>query len=109
MISRSVVLTDHLQKSITITWAYYVSLLDKLKDAIQAKRPHLVQKVVVAKFYDPRIELFIYESYSLVDLASSYYVASPSFKTRLAGQSQFSSNQETKKLEFRYRIVRKLC
>lgn len=44
--SCGVVLTDYLEKDKTITWIYYASLLNKMKDAIQAKRPHLAKKVL---------------------------------------------------------------
>ncbi|XP_029155672.1 uncharacterized protein LOC114928587 [Nylanderia fulva] len=42
--SHGVILIDYLQKGKTITKAYYASLLDKLKEELAGKRPHLQKK-----------------------------------------------------------------
>lgn len=107
--SRGVVLIDYLEKGRTITGEYYASLLDKLNDAIQAKRPHLAKKkvlfhqdnapahtsrVVAAKLHDLRFEVVPHAPYS-PDLAPSDYFLFPNLKKWLGGR-RFSSNDEVK-------------
>lgn len=81
------VLIDYLENGRTIAKEYYASLLDKLKDAIQAKCSHLAKKtelfhhdnasahasrVVAAKLHDLCFEVLSHTSYS-PDLAPSSY------------------------------------
>ena len=44
--SRGAMLIDYLEKGKTITGAYYASILDKLKEQIAEKRPHLKRKKI---------------------------------------------------------------
>lgn len=45
--TKGVVFIDHLEKSKTVTEAYYAALLAKLKAAIEEKRPGMARKKVV--------------------------------------------------------------
>jgi histone-lysine N-methyltransferase SETMAR len=42
--ARGIIFIDYLQKGKTITGVYYANLLDKLKEEIKSKRPHLAKK-----------------------------------------------------------------
>jgi histone-lysine N-methyltransferase SETMAR len=105
--SRGVVLIDYLQKGKTITGAYYSSLLDKLNEAIKAKRPHLAKKkvlfhhdnapahtsrIVTAKLEELRFERVPHAPYS-PDLAPSDFFLFPNLKKWLGGR-RFTSNEE---------------
>ncbi|KAH0816471.1 hypothetical protein GEV33_006320 [Tenebrio molitor] len=105
--SRGVVLIDYLQKGKTITGAYYSSLLDKLNEAIKAKRPHLAKKkvlfhhdnapahtsrIVTAKLEELRFEVVPHVPYS-PDLAPSDFFLFPNLKKWLGGR-RFTSNEE---------------
>ena len=107
--SHGVVLIDYLEQGRTITGEYYASLLDQLKDAIKAKRPHLAKKkvlfhqdnapahtstVVAAKLHNLHFEVLAHAPYS-PDLAPSDYFLFPNLKKWLAGK-RFSSNNEVK-------------
>ena len=104
--SHGVILIDYLQKGKTITEAYYVSLLDKLKAKIAEKRPHLQKKkilfyldnashtsaVSMGKIHELWLELLDHLPYSS-DLAPSDFLLFPHLKIALGGQS-FSTNEE---------------
>lgn len=51
--SRSLLLRNRLEKGSTTTGAYYASLLDKFKGAIQAKRPHMPKMLVLFHYDKP--------------------------------------------------------
>lgn len=105
--SHGVILIDYLQKGKTITGAYYISLLDKLKAKIAEERPHLQKKkclfhqdnappqtsaVAMAKIHELRFELLDHPPYS-PDLAPNDFFLFPKLKVALGGQ-RFSSNEK---------------
>ncbi|GFV41676.1 histone-lysine N-methyltransferase SETMAR [Trichonephila clavipes] len=97
--NHGVILIDYLQKGKTITGAYYVSLLDKLKAELAEKRPHLQKKkimlrqdnapfhtsaVAMTKIHKLRFELLDHPPYSR-DLAPSDFFLFPRLKIALGG------------------------
>lgn len=105
--ARGIIFIDYLEKGQTITGEYYASLLDRLNEKIQEKRPHLKKKkilfhqdnarvhtcaVSMAKIQELKFELVDHPPYS-PDLAPSDFFLFPNLKKWLAGQ-RFMSNEE---------------
>ncbi|XP_011165249.1 histone-lysine N-methyltransferase SETMAR-like [Solenopsis invicta] len=105
--SQGIILIDYLEKSKTITGAYYSSLLDRLKTKLQEKCPRLAHKkdlfhhdnapahasaVVVAKLMKIGFQLVSHPPYS-PDLAPLDYYLFPNLKKWLTGK-RFYSNKE---------------
>lgn len=105
--SSGILFIDYLEKGKTINSDYYCALLDRLKNEIAKKRPHLSKKKCIflqdnapahksiktmAKLHELRFELLLHPPYS-PDLAPSDYYLFPNFKRWLQGQ-KFATNEE---------------
>lgn len=105
--ARGIIFIDYLEKGRTINSDYYIALLDRLKDEIAEKRPHLQKKKVLlhqdnapshksvktmAKIHELGFELLPHPPYS-PDLAPSDYFLFSDLKRMLVGK-KFSSNEE---------------
>lgn len=113
--SKGVIMVDYLTKGETINSAYYCTLLRRLRQEIQVKRPGLLRKKVLfhqdnarvhtsiesmAQIRDCGFELLPHPAYS-PDLAPSDFHLFPNLKKRLGGQ-KFSSNEEVVEAVDRY-------
>jgi|SRR5687768_3191449 len=105
--SHGIIIIDYLEKGRTITGEYYVTLLDRLDNAIKEKRPHLQKKKVLfhhdnapphsslkaaVKLEQLGYELIPHPPYS-PDLAPSDYYLYPNLKRWLQGK-RFYTNDE---------------
>ena len=105
--AQGIIFIDYLQKGQTINSDYYIALLDRLKDEIVKKRPHLKKKKVLfhqdnapshksmktmAKLHELGFELLLHPPYS-PDLAPSDFFLFSDLKRMLAGK-KFSANEE---------------
>lgn len=105
--AKGILLIDYLQKGATINGQYYAELLQKLNDALRAKRPGMAKKkvlfhqdnapahtstVAMSKIHDLHFQLVPHAPYS-PDMAPSDYHLFPKLKTALGGK-KFSSNDE---------------
>lgn len=105
--AHGIIFIDYLQKGQIINSDYYIALLERLKDEIAKKRPHLKKKKVLfhqdnapchksiktmAKFHELGFELLPHPPYS-PDLAPSDYILFSDLKRMLAG-NKFSANEE---------------
>ena len=104
---QGILLIDFLPKGQTINSDYYIALLDRLKDAIKKKRPHMAKKKplfrqdnapvhksmkTMVKLNDLRFQLLPHLPYS-PDLAPSVFYLFADFKKMLQGK-RFSSGDE---------------
>ena len=104
---KGVLLIDYLEHGKTVTGQYYAALLDRLKSAIQEKRPGMAKKKVLflhdnapahssvvaqQKLAELRFEILPHPAYS-PDLAPSDFHLFPNLKSFLAGK-RFRSNEE---------------
>lgn len=107
--AQGIIFIDYLEKGKTITGAYYSSLLDRLKEEVKQKRPHLAKKkiryhhdnapshsslIAQGKLYELGFELVPQPPYS-PDLAPSDFYLFPNLKRWLSGK-RFYSNDELK-------------
>lgn len=107
--AKGILLIDYLPKGQTITGVYYASLLDKLKQKVNEKRPGLAKKKIIfhqdnarphtsviamAKIHELGFDLLPHPPYS-PDLAPSDYHLFPRLKKYLAGQ-KFSTDDDVK-------------
>jgi len=102
-----IIFIDYLEKGKTINSDYYIALLERLKDEIAKKRPHLKKKNVLfhqdnapchksmktmAKLHELGFELLPHPPYS-PDLAPSDYFLFADLKRMLSGK-KFKTNDE---------------
>lgn len=105
--AHGILFIDYLEKGRTINSDYYIALLERLKDEIAKKRPHMAKKKVrfhqdnapchksmktMAKLHELGYELLPHPPYS-PDLAPSDYFLFADLKRMLAGK-KFSTNEE---------------
>ena len=104
--AHGIIFIDCLQKGQTINSDYYIALLERLKDEIAKKRPHMMKKNLfhqdnapchksmktMAKFHELCYELLPHPPYS-PDLAPSDYWLFADLKRMLRGH-RFGSNDE---------------
>ncbi|GFT82754.1 histone-lysine N-methyltransferase SETMAR [Nephila pilipes] len=105
--AHGIIFIDYLEKGRTINSDYYIALLERLKDEITEKRPHLKKKKVLlhqdnapchksvktmTKIHELGFELLPHPPYS-PDLYPSDYFLFSDLKRMLAGK-KFSSNEE---------------
>jgi [histone H3]-lysine36 N-dimethyltransferase SETMAR len=105
--AHGIIFIDYLKKGKTINSDYYVALLERLKDEIAEKRPHLKKKKVLfhqdnapchksmktmAKLHELGFELLLHPPYS-PDLAPSDFFLFSDLKRMLAGQ-KFCADEE---------------
>ena len=105
--AHGIIFIDYLQKGQTINSDYYIALLERLKDEIAKKRPHMAKKKVLfhqdnapchksmktmAKLNELGFELLPHPPYS-PDLAPSDYWLFADLKKMLRGK-RFGSNDE---------------
>lgn len=105
--AHGIIFIDYLPKGQKINSDYYIALLERLKDEIGKKRPHMARKKVLfhqdnapchksmqtmAKLYELGYELLPHPPYS-PDLAPSDYFLFADLKRMLAGQ-KFKTNDE---------------
>jgi len=105
--AHGILFIDYLEKGKTINSDYYIALLERLKDEIAEKRPHMSKKKVLfhqdnapchksmktmAKMHELGFELLPHTPYS-PDLAPSDYWLFADLKKKLA-RKRFGSNEE---------------
>jgi histone-lysine N-methyltransferase SETMAR len=105
--AHGIIFIDYLQKGQTINSDYYIALLERLKDEIAKKRPHLARKKVLfhqdnapchkslktmAKIHELGFELLPHPPYS-PDLAPSDFFLFADLKRMLAGK-KFKTDEE---------------
>lgn len=105
--AHGIIFIDYLERGQTINSEYYIALLERLKDEITNKRPHLKKKKVLfhqdnapchksiktmAKLYELGFELLPHPPYS-PDLAPSDFFLFANLKRMLAGK-KFSTDEE---------------
>lgn len=105
--AQGIIFIDYLEKGQTINSDYYIALLERLKDEITKKRPHLKKKKVLfhqdnapchksmktmAKLHELGYELLPHPPYT-PDLAPSDFFLFADLKRMLAGK-KFSTNEE---------------
>lgn len=105
--AHGIIFIDYLEKGRTINSDYYIALLERLKEEIAEKRPHMKKKKVLfhqdnapchksmktmAKFNELGFELLPHPPYS-PDLAPSDFFLFSDLKRMLAGK-KFKSNEE---------------
>lgn len=105
--AKGIIFIDYLEKGKTINGQYYAELLQRLKDEVKNKRPHLAKKkilfhhdnapahssiVAMAKINELKFQLLSQPPYS-PDLAPSDYYLFPNLKKWLGGK-KFESNEQ---------------
>ena len=105
--AKGIIFIDYLEKGKTINGQYYAELLQRLKDEVKNKRPHLAKKkimfhhdnalanssiVAMTKINELKFEFFPQPPYS-PDLAPSDYHLFPNLQKCLGGK-KFDSNEE---------------
>ncbi|CAH2257986.1 jg25254 [Pararge aegeria aegeria] len=116
----SILLIDYKDKGVSITGEYYASILERLKEAIKAKRrgkltkgvlllhdnaPVHKSRVALASLYKMGFDILVHPPYS-PDLAPSDYYLFPKMKKELRGK-KFSSDEEVKEAVSAYFSDRK--
>lgn len=105
--ARGIIYIDYLEKGRTINGPYYAALLQRLKEEVALKRPHLAKKkilfhqdnapahtsaIAMAKIHELHYELVDHPPYS-PDLAPCDFHLFPNLKKWLGGK-KFASNDE---------------